>query len=166
MMKFQNFCRTPSQPRLPAPFSPAVGQNSKDVLFASLSRFRKGVTRPPCPKTPGGDRFGRNPLFRGPGLTPRAPGSKLPAQKLLARSLVDPKNLTTIWPLGQKLFHIVAVTDRQTDRQTHILNPPWPLRKKNFFNYFMHGGNGKLWTCKISTISLREVRFAHFTRVG
>ena len=65
----------------------AKNQNyAPNIFFASLSRFRKGVTWPPCPKTTGGDRFGRKPLFRGPGLTPRAPGSKSRTQKLLARS--------------------------------------------------------------------------------
>ena len=73
------------RPRFLRPW--AKNQNSApNVLFASLSRFRKGVTRPPCPETPGGDRFGGNPLFWGPGLTPRAPGSGSPAQKLVARS--------------------------------------------------------------------------------
>ena len=86
-----------SAPRPAPPSSPAFrprflrpwakNQNSApNVLFASLSKFRKGVTQPPCPKTPGGDRFGGNPLFRGPGLTPRASGSGSPAQKLVARS--------------------------------------------------------------------------------
>ena len=40
MWKFQNFVRPPGQPRLPALFSRAVGQNSKsapNVLFASMS---------------------------------------------------------------------------------------------------------------------------------
>ena len=138
-------------------------KSAPNILFALLSRFRKDMTQPPCPKTPRVDRFGRNPLFQGPGLTPRASGSKLPVQKLLARSKVDPETLTTIWPLGQKLFHIVAVT---ADRQTHILNPPGPLRKFFFLYYFMHGGMGNFKPCEISTISLHEACFAHFTREG
>ena len=109
--KFQNFGPLVSQPRLSAPYSPAVGRKFRSQLFFALSScFQEGLTQPPCPYTLGGDRFGREVLFRGPGLTPRARGSKLRAQKLLARSWVDPENLTTIWPLGQKLFHIVAVT--------------------------------------------------------
>jgi len=52
----------------------AKNQNSApNIFFALLSQFRKGATQPPCPKTMGGDRFGRKPTFRGPGLTPRAP---------------------------------------------------------------------------------------------
>ena len=39
----------------------AENQNSApNIFFASLSQFQKGVTWPPCPKTPGGDRFERN----------------------------------------------------------------------------------------------------------
>ena len=39
------------------------------------------------------------------GLTPRATGSGLPAQKLLARSLVGPENFAPICPMVQKLQH-------------------------------------------------------------
>ena len=46
---------------------------------------------------------------------PRTPGSK--TQKILAWSLVDPENLGIIQPWGHKLFHFIAVTDRQTDGQ-------------------------------------------------
>ena len=73
------------QPHFLGPW--AKNQNSTPIkLFASLSRIQIGVTRPSCSKTPGGDRFGRNPLFRSPGLTTRAPGSESPFHKLLARS--------------------------------------------------------------------------------
>ena len=57
---------TPEQLHLPAPFSQAVGQKSKfrsQHFFASSSRLRKGMTQPPCPKTLGGDRFGRKVPF-------------------------------------------------------------------------------------------------------
>ena len=57
-----------------------------NIFFALLSGFQKCVTRPPCPKTPGGDRFGGILLFGGRGLTPRAAGSGSPALKLLAKS--------------------------------------------------------------------------------
>ena len=51
MWEFQNFGRPPGQPRLLAPW--AKTQNfAPNILFASLSRFRKGVTRPPAPKPP------------------------------------------------------------------------------------------------------------------
>ena len=70
------------RPRFPGLW--AKNQNSAPkVLFALLSQFWKGVTGPPYPKAPGGDRFGRNPLFRGPGLTPRALGSESPTQHYL-----------------------------------------------------------------------------------
>ena len=81
MLKFQNFGNTPGQPCLLW----VENQNSApNIFFALSSCFRKGMTQPPCPKTLGGDRFGRNGGFWGLGLTPRAPGSKLHAKKLLA----------------------------------------------------------------------------------
>ena len=46
---------------------PKTQKSAPNVLFALLSGFRKGPTWPPCPKTPGVDRLGRNLLFRGPG---------------------------------------------------------------------------------------------------
>ena len=103
MSKFQNFGRLPGQPRLPAPFSQAVGRKSKFRFFPHSSCFQKGMTRPPCPKTPGGDRFGRNPLFGGPGLTPNFWAGSLKSKALGVRP-GPPKgpflpNLTPPWVL-------------------------------------------------------------------
>jgi len=151
-----------------------------NILFALFSHFQKGVTQLPCPKTLGGDRYGGKVPFRGLGLTQRAAGSEPPAQKLLAKR---PGNLTIIQRWGQKIFHIVAVTDRQTDRRTDGRTDGRTERQTDretdrqterqtdrlkffFLNYFIAGGDRKLWTWKISTISLRKVCFAHFTRVG
>ena len=91
----------------------------------------------------------------------------------------DPENLTIIQRWGQKIFHIVAVTDRQTDRRTDGRTERQTDRETDrqterqtdrlkffFLNYFIAWGDRKLWTWKISTISLRKVCFAHFTRVG
>ena len=81
MLKFQNFGNTSGQPCLLW----VENQNSALIIFFALSScFRKGMTQPPCPNTLGGDRFGRNGDFWGLGLTPKAPGSKLHAKKLLA----------------------------------------------------------------------------------
>jgi len=56
-------------------------QNSDpNILWASFSPFKIGMTQPPCVKNLGGDRFGRNPIFQGYGLTPRASGSKSPTK--------------------------------------------------------------------------------------
>ena len=47
---------------------------------------------------------------------------------------------------------------------------PWGLQGPSYqrwVNFFMHGGGmGNFKPCKISTISLREACFAHFTREG
>ena len=63
-----------------------------------------------------------------------------------------------IWPQSDhgviKLFHIVAVTDGQTDRQTHILNPLDPWGNFFYLYYFLHWGYGKLPTLQ---------NFYHFT---
>ena len=129
MLKFQNFYWPPASPAFrPRFLEPwAKYQNSAPkVLFASLSQFRKCATWPPCPKTPGGDRFGRNPLFRGQGLTPRALGSESPALKLLARSLAGPVNLAAIpWTsLCVSATKSNNFIDSQTDWQTHICLMP------------------------------------------
>ena len=114
------FCATrPTRTFRPNLFRPrGKNQNSApNILLASSSRFQKGMTRPPRIKNLGGDRFGRNPLFQGSGLTPRASGSKSPTRKLLARSFGDPENFMPICGLGQKLRTFVAVTDGQTHRR-------------------------------------------------
>ena len=53
-------------------------------------------TTPLHPKPPEKIDLAETCFFRGPGLTPKAPGSRSPAQKLLARSYVGPENLTAI----------------------------------------------------------------------
>ena len=94
-------------------------QNSgPNIFFAWLSGIQKGMTQPPDFKTLGGDRFGRNPLFRGPGPTLWAPGSVSPTRKLLAKSLGDPENLDMIHCPVKKLWTFFAETDGQTDRRT------------------------------------------------
>ena len=121
ILKSKIFCATrPTRTFRPNLFRPrGKNQNSApNILSASSSRFQKGMTRPPRIKNLGGDRFGRNPLFQGLGLTPRASGSKSPTRKLLARSFGDPENFMPIHGLGQKLWTFVAVTDGQTDRRT------------------------------------------------
>ena len=100
------------------------------------------MTRRRRPRTPGGDRFGANPTFRGQGPTPRAPGSGSPAKKLLARSWVDPENFGPIRRPLQKLGHFFAGTDRRTDGQTdtHDRMTPAPLwGVKNFFCLYVWG---------------------------
>ena len=87
----------------------------------------------------------------------------MPAQKLLARSEVDHENSTTIGLWGQKLFYIVAVTDGQTD--THF-ESPWTPKGKKFLTLFYAWWMVNFEPCKFSTISLCEVRFAHFTCEG
>ena len=144
MPNSKNFCATrPTRTFRPNLFRPrGKNQNSApNILSASSSRFQKGMTRPPCIKNLGGDRFGRNPLFQGSGLTPRASGSKSPTRKLLARSFGDPENFMPIHGLGQKLWTFVAVTDRQTDRhtdrqtdtQTFLIDPCTTRGEKIFF---------------------------------
>ena len=121
ILKSKIFCATrPTRTFRPNLFRPrGKNQNSApNILSASLSRFQKGMTRPPRIKNLGGDRFGRNPLFQGSGLTPRASGSKSPTRKLLARSFGDPENFMPIRGLGQKLWTFVAVTDGRTDGRT------------------------------------------------
>ena len=91
--------------------------------------------------------------FKGPGLTLKVSGSKLPVQKLLARSLADPDNSVAICPYGKKLFHIVAVTNRGTERQkdkkTQILGPLHPIGIF-FFIFLCMGG----WETSIPAIFL------------
>ena len=92
-LKFQIFGCPLGQPCLPAPFSRAMGQKSNfcsQHFFTSSSHFQKGVTRPPCPKTLGGDGLAEKSIFWVWA------GSKLHVQKLHAMSQVDPENLTTI----------------------------------------------------------------------
>ena len=88
MSKFQNFGRFPGQPLLLAPFSLAMGTNSK---FHSQHFV--------CLIVP----IWQKPTFWGLGLTPRAPGSESPVQKLLARFLAGPENLVAIRPTCQNL---------------------------------------------------------------
>ena len=60
---------------------------------------------------------------------------------------MGPKNLVGIQPQGQRLYHSVAVTDRQTERQTD--------RQGNFFCLiFYEWGDGKFQTL---------ANFYHFT---
>ena len=108
------------QPCLPAPFSRAVGQKSKfrsQHFFASLSQFQKGVTRPPCPKTPGGDIFGRNPLL-GVRAWPRGPWVQVTHPKITCEEFSRP------WKFGCQPTNMSKVIwlcsgDAHTDRQTH-----------------------------------------------
>ena len=93
MLKFQNFGRPPGQPRLPAPFSPAVGQNSKfrsQRFVCLVVPIPKRCNTTPLPQTPGGNR-----LFRGPGLT----RTKISCKELSGPSkfCADPSN-------GSKVF--------------------------------------------------------------
>ena len=115
MLKFQNFGRPPSQPRLPAPFFQAVGQKSKfrsERIVSLIVPIPKSCDTTPLPQNPRGDRFGRNPLLQGPGLTPRAAGSESPARKLLP----SPVNFALFRPTSQKLWHFFKVTDTQAPR--------------------------------------------------
>ena len=121
ILKSKIFCATrPTRTFRPNLFRPrGKNQNSAPNILLALSfRFQKGMTRPPRIKNLGGDRFGRNPLFQGSGLTPRASGSKSPTRKLLARSFGDPENFMPIRRPVQKLLHFFAGTHRQTDTQT------------------------------------------------
>ena len=53
-------------------------------FFCLVLPFTKRYETTPYPKTLGGDRFGRKPTFRGPGLTLRASGSKSPTEEFFA----------------------------------------------------------------------------------
>ena len=155
-------------------------QNSApNILFALFSHFQKGVTQLPCPKTLGGDRYGGKVPFRGLGLTRRAAGSEPPAQKLLAKRpgkfdynpTMRSKNISHCSGHRQTDRRTDGRTDRRTERQTDRETDRQTERQTDrlkffFLNYFIAGGDRKLWTWKISTISLRKVCFAHFTRVG
>ena len=119
--------------------------NTKNFV-ASLA----SMTQPPCPKAQGGDRFGKNTLF-GVRACPEGRGVQITRPKITCKSKVDPEILISIWPWCQKLFPMELVIDRQTD--TH-----WT--PKGFFSFIiLCMGYGKLWTCKISNISLREGNF-------
>ena len=145
ILKFQNFCLPPGQPCLPARFlgPGAKNQNSaQKVLFDSLSQFRKGVTPPPCPKTPGGDRFGRNPLFRGPGLTPRARDpSHLPKNYLQGVKLTLKIYLGSNRRVKSDFTQQRSQTDIQTD--THS-ESSWTPKGIFFLDLFYEWGDGKL----------------------
>ena len=138
MLKFQNFGHPPP-PASPA-FWPSFLGPWADNLNSAPNIF--------LPPPPGSEKvwpdhpvlklweeidLAEKSVFGVPGLTTRAPGSKLHAQKFLARSSFDPEKLTTMWLWGQKLFYMVVVTDRQTDRQTDThFESPWTPKGKNF----------------------------------
>ena len=80
----------PAQPSSPVFFSRgAQTQNSApNIMFSLLTQFRKGATQPPCTKSPGGERFGRNLLFWGQGhLLKNYLQGGLWALKILRRSV-------------------------------------------------------------------------------
>ena len=83
MFKFQNFGRPLASPTFRPCFLRLWAKNQNftpNILFADSKKVWH------CSKTLEGDRFGRNPLFRGPGLTQGALGSEVPAQKVFAWS--------------------------------------------------------------------------------
>ena len=112
-------------------------------LLPRLPISKKVWHNPPATKPLEEIDLAENTLFGVRAWPQRASGYKYPDQKLLAQKLVE--NLTPVWPWGQKLFHIVAVTDRQTvrktdgqkDRQTdaQFKSPRTP--KGKFFSYII-----------------------------
>ena len=132
-LKFQNFGRPPGLPPWPAPqacppglpclpalFSRAVGRKSKisSQRFVRLVvLFPKRYDTTPVPQSPQRRKIWKKNPFFGVWAWPREPRGPNSLSKNYLQG-VHPENLTTIWPLSQKLFHIVAVTDGQTDRHT------------------------------------------------
>ena len=96
------------------------------------------MTHTPCPNTLGGDRFDRNPLFWGKGLTLRALGSKTPARKLLLRSKVGPENFEQVCQKSEKLRQFFTMMDRHTHRN----KPPHFHYRKRFFCKYVRGKEG------------------------
>ena len=138
MLKFQNFCWLAGQPSLPAPFSRAVGWKSKlrSQLFVCLVvPILKRCDTTPCPKTPGGDRFGRNPLFgvRAWPQGPRGP-SHPPNYYLLIKWALKISRRSV-----QRVKSYGMFSKWQTDTQKRITSVPL----LNFFLHICEGEEGK-----------------------
>ena len=156
MLKFQNFGRTHGQPCLPAPFSRAVGQKSKfrsQHFFALLSPFPKRYDTTPLPQYPGRRYIWQKTHFSGSGPDPEGLGVQINGPKITCKEISGPWKFDHNLAMGSKVISNCSGhrrTDRQTDRQTHILNSHGPLREFFFWNYFMHWRDVKLWTLRNS----------------
>ena len=144
MLKFQNFCWLAGQPSLPAPFSRAVGWKSKlrSQLFVCLVvPILKRCDTTPCPKTPGGDRFGRNPLLPDP----KGPWVQVTRQKITCKELSGPWKFCARPSNESKVtahFWGEGLSDLQTQRRTDKNQSPLYHYRTEFFFIHVRGKEG------------------------
>ena len=97
-------------------------------LKPPLSRSR------PAPQTPGGDRFGRNPLFRGQGLTLR-PGGSVTHPKITSKEL---SGLRKFWAGLSNESKVTALFCGDTRTDGHTKTNHFTTIT-NFFCIFVRG---------------------------
>ena len=145
MLKFQNFGRHPGQSRLPAPFSPAVGQNSKfrsQHFVCLVVPIPKRCNTTPLPQNP----WRQKPTFLGPWSPRHPPKNYLQgvkwALKILRQSVQGFKSYGTF-----SKWHIDTQTDGWTDKnkspQYHYII---------FFLHICEGEGGKLYKLYLFTL--------------
>jgi hypothetical protein len=137
------------------------------ILSAPSTSFRNGMTRSRQPKTLGG--FPVKLIFSNKSPAYLIPGSKSPAQKLLAKSVGAPENFGPIRCPVLKLRHFFSVTDTQTDSSTDIQthghtdaqtfsnDPPTTKREKKFCLY--------VWGLLCSTVKHAKFLPFHFLKL-